>query len=307
MKNNNKTQGDVSGFKVAGGRVGVLLIHSLGGTPVELRIVAQALAREGYTVHCPRIGGLSAGTDVLGLSTWKDWYAGVCAAHDELSKDCDVVYVGGLSAGSMLALKLASERPDRAHGILLFAPTIWPNGWSIPWTFQFFKLVHHKWFARLFRFKQREPFGIKDERIRNFVLDSFRSDDRPLEDLFSRGGGMVLEFRRMVADVKKRLGSIRQHTLMFHPRFDDQSALSNAMLIQKRLGGLVETCVLDDSYHIVTLDRQRSYVVDRTIEFTRRLTSRIEEQEQVARLKDAAAREAPVKAQARTLPGPRRT
>jgi len=40
-----------------GGRVGVLLIHGLGGTPVELRFVAQNLARAGYTVLCCQLAG----------------------------------------------------------------------------------------------------------------------------------------------------------------------------------------------------------------------------------------------------------
>jgi alpha-beta hydrolase superfamily lysophospholipase len=35
-----------------GGRVGVLLIHGLGGTPVELKFVAQALNHIGHTVYC---------------------------------------------------------------------------------------------------------------------------------------------------------------------------------------------------------------------------------------------------------------
>jgi carboxylesterase len=34
---------------------------------------------------------------------------------------------------------------------------------------------------------------------------------------------------------------------------------------------MVETCVLDDSYHIVTVDRQRDLVVERTVAFARRI------------------------------------
>ena len=64
---------------------------------------------------------------------------------------------------------------------------------------------------------------------------------------------------------------------MFHPRHDDQSDLSNSIAIQRKLGGLVELHVLDDCYHMVTLDRQRSIVVERTTEFAARLTKRIED------------------------------
>ena len=169
---------------------------------------------------------------------------------------------------------------------------MWPNGWSIPWYFNFFRLVRHSWVARLFHFKQREPFGIKDERIRNFVINSFKSDNRPVEDLFGRGGTTILQFRLMVKEVKKLLGDIRQPALIFHPRFDDQSDLVNTVKLQRDLGGIVETCVLDDSYHMVTLDRQRGYVVDRTVDFAKRQTQRIADAEAVAKLVKNAAKAA---------------
>ncbi|WP_439544191.1 alpha/beta hydrolase [Hyphomicrobium sp.] len=269
---------------IPGGRVGVLLVHSLGGNPVELRFVAQGIARQGHTVYCPLVPGLGGGTDTSGLSSWQDWYSALEEAHDELKAHCDVVIVGGISAGSMLALRLARERAKDVDGLLLFAPTIWPNGWAIPKHFIFFKLVYHKWVASLMRLQQRAPFGIKDERIRKFVIDSFKSDGRPLEDLFGRGGGLVWEFKALARDVRRRLGEIPQHACVFHPRHDDQSDLSNAFKLQRKLGGTVEVTVLDDSYHMVTLDRQRSLVVDRTVEFVQRLTRGIEEKAAVSRL-----------------------
>jgi carboxylesterase len=275
------TKDKISGFRgslvIPGGRVGILLIHSLGGTPIELRFVAQGLARQGYTIYCPLLPGLGGGTDVSGLSTWQDWYRAVETAHDELKARCDVVLVGGLSAGAMLALRLARERPDDVQGLMLFAPTLFPNGWAVPKGLNFFRLVHQKWFARLFFFHQRAPYGIKDDRIRNFVIDSFKSEERPIEDLFGRGGGLVFEFLRLVKDVRKGLGKINQDCAIFHPRHDDQSSLSNAITLQKNLAGMVEVTVLDDCYHMVTLDKQRSIVVDRAVDFAVRLTQRIQE------------------------------
>jgi carboxylesterase len=291
MNNKDKINAYRGSLVVPGGRVGVLLVHSLGGNPIELRFVAQGLGRLGYTVYCPLLPGLGGGTDVSGMSSWQDWYAALETAHDELKSRCDVVLVGGISAGSMLALRLARERADDVHGLILFAPTIWPNGWAIPRHFNLFKLVRHKWVANFLRFQQRAPFGIKDERIRNFVIESFKSDDRPIEDLFGRGGGLVWEFKALAKDVKRRLGEIRQHALILHPRDDDQSNISNAITLQRKLGGIVEMTVLDDSYHMVTLDRQRSIVVDRTMEFAQRLAQNIEEKAAVAKLKSKGAAE----------------
>jgi carboxylesterase len=289
MNKNDKIKSFRGSLVIPGGRTGVLLIHSLGGNPIELRFVAQGLARCGYTVYCPLLPGLGGGTDPSGLSSWTDWYAAVESAHDELKKHCDVVLAGGLSAGSMLALRLARERPEGVQALMLFAPTIFPNGWAVPRSLHFFKLVQQKALAKMFHFQQRAPYGIKDERIRNFVIESFKSEDRPVEDLFGRGGGLVWEFLRLGRDVKKRLGEIRQPTAIYHPREDDQSDLSNALTLQKYLAGPVEMTVLDDSYHMVTIDRQRNVVVDRAVEFAQRVTQQLEEKQAVSRLVKGAA------------------
>jgi carboxylesterase len=277
MKNSEKMKTAWGSIFVPGGRNGVLLVHSLGGSPIELKFVALALGQCGYTVYCPLLPGLAGGTDVSGLSSWRDWYAALEEAHDELSQQCDTMLVGGISAGTMLALRLAALRSDRVHGLVLFSPTLWPNGWAIPWYFWLFKFVNHRWAARLFHFRARLPHGIKDERLRAFILDSLQGESDVIEDLFGRGGGLVLEFRKLVANVRPLLGRIKQHALIFHPRHDDQSDLSNAIALQRKLAGLVEVCVLDDCYHMVTLDRQRPIVLDRVKEFAGRLAKRSED------------------------------
>jgi len=237
---------------------------------MELKFIAQGLARSGYTVHCPMLPGMTNGTDVLKLSTWRDWYEAAEAAFDELSEHCDTVFVGGLSAGSMVALRLASQRPDEVSGNLVFAPTFWANGWAIPWYFNFFRSVWQRSVARLFNFHQRAPYGIKDERLRKFMIDSLKNENISFDQVYSRHGLMVMNFRRLAGDVKKHLNKVTHPTIIFHPRHDDQSDLSNALKLQSRLAGPVETIILDDCYHMVTLDRQRDLVLDRTLDFVAR-------------------------------------
>lgn len=281
MKNKDKIQSFRGSLVIPGNNVGVLLVHSLGGNPIELRFVAQALARQGYTVYCPLVPGMGGGTDLSELSTRADWYDALKSAHDELKSRCDTIFVGGVSAGSMLALKLAEERPESVHGLMIFAPTFWPNGWAIPRRMKLFHLVRHKCVAGLMKLRQRAPFGIKDERLRNFVIEAFRSDERPIEDLLGRSGKMVWEYSHLAREVRRNLGKIKQRMIIFHPRHDDQSDLKNAMILQRATSGLVETLVLDDCYHMVTMDRQRGIVADRTVEFVQRLLRGIAEKKAV--------------------------
>ena len=287
MKNKEKFQAPRGSLYIPGGSSGVLLVHSLGGSPLEMKAVAHALSRKGMTVYCPIVPGLTFGTDVSGLSTWQDWYKSVSAAFDHLRGVCDTVIIGGASAGSILALRLAAYRQDQAAGLMLYAPTLAVNGWTIPKAFKLFHLVTDKWTARLFKFRTPAPFGIKDERVRNFALESMRGSDNLPADITERGGGTVYEFFSLVRNVRPMLPLVKLHTLIFHPRHDDQSDIKNTMALQRRLGGLVEVSVLDDSYHLVTLDRQRGYVVERTMEFVDRLLAR--QSDKVAVQKPAAS------------------
>jgi carboxylesterase len=275
MKSLHKFQAPRGSLYIPGGSTGVLLLHSLGGSPLELKFVAQSLARQGHTVYCPVVPGLTFGTDVSGMSTWRDWYTAAEAAFDELRKTCDHVIVGGASAGAVLALRLAAFRPTEAAALMLYAPTLAVNGWAIPRSIKLFHLVSDKWTARLFNFRTPAPHGIKDERVRNFALDAMKGDGAMPADITSRSGGTVYEFFRLVRNVKPMLPKIAQHTLIFHPRQDDQSDIKNTVTLQRKLAGMVEVAVLEDSFHLVTLDRQRGYVADRSIDFVDRVLARV--------------------------------
>jgi carboxylesterase len=77
------------------------------------------------------------------------------------------------------------------------------------------------------------------------------------------------ELWRLVDALKPELPNIRQRALLIQAREDDVASISNAQYLQRRLGGLVETLILDDSYHLITVDRQRSVVTDRIVGFVR--------------------------------------
>jgi carboxylesterase len=253
-----------------GGGLGFLLIHGLGGTPMEMRFVAQGLARAGYTVHVPQLAGHCGTADDLKATGWQDWCASVEEEHDRLKQTCDRIVVGGLSMGAILALHHAARHPEDIFALALYAPTLQLDGWGIPWYGRLFDLVHQKWFADLFAFAERDPWGIKDRRLRELVKTAIMSGDSSKAGIAALPGSLMLELRWLVEDTRKRLGGVRQPTLIVHPREDDRASLGNMKYLQHNLAGLVETVVLDDSYHIVTLDRQRHIVVDRTLDFIAR-------------------------------------
>jgi carboxylesterase len=262
--------GDQS-IRLPGGRIGFLLIHGLGGTPIEMRYVAQGLARAGHTVHVPQLAGHCGTADDLRATGWADWYASVEEEHHRMAAHCHTIVVCGLSMGAVLALHHAASYPRDVSALGLYAPTLWLDGWGIPWYGALFSLVTQKWCADLIKFRERDPWGIKDQRLRALVEQAINSGDSSRAGIASLPGSMMLELRYLVQQVRREVGSVCQPTLIMHPREDDRASLRNMHYLQSYLAGVVETVVLDDSYHVVTLDRQRQLVVSRTLDFVTHL------------------------------------
>ena len=267
-------------FSIGEGRTGFLLIHGLGGTPIELKFVAKGLARHGLKVHCCQLAGHCGSAEDLVATGWEDWYASVEQAFDKLRAECDTVVVGGLSMGAVLALHLAAQRGEQVHGLALYAPTLWYDGWAMPW-YRF--LIHigmmspfGRWIVRNFyQFVETEPYGIKDPAIRAVVVAAMNTGDTTQAGILVTPGEAVIQLYRLTGIVKKELPSIQAPAFIVQAREDDLSSLKNTEYLQRKLGGLVDTLVLDDSYHIVTVDRQRDLLIDGTVAFGMLLASRL--------------------------------
>lgn len=254
-------------YRIPGGRTGVLLIHGLCGTPTEMRYVANGLARDGYTVLCPQLAGHCSTNEELKATTWQDWFASAEAGLIELSKTCDKVIVGGLSTGALLALMLAATHPDKVSGLTLYSPTIWLNGKKVPWTMRIARrCLAFRAVAKHFDLPSPQNYGIKDARLLKFIQASAAKDGAaPIPS--TTPGLAALQRRWLAKKVVGLLGQIDQPTLIIHPREDCLADISNAFYLQRNLAGSTELVVLDDSYHLITVDRQRQLVVDATARF----------------------------------------
>jgi carboxylesterase len=284
-------------FTLGNGSTGFLLVHGLGGTPLELKFVAKGLARHGFTVHCCQLAGHCGDESDLLATGWNDWYQSVVDAFERLRDQCETVIVGGLSMGAVLGLRLAAERGDDVHGLALFAPTLWYDGWSTPW-YRFLLSAAMstrlgQWLAgRLYSFQEQEPFGIKDPAIRAVVMAAMHSGDTTRAGILVTPGRSIVELHRLVSVVKRELPTVKTPALIIQARDDDLSSLSNCEYLQRHLGGLVDTLILDDSYHIVTVDRQRDLLIESCAAFATVLSGRraLEQQSDVRSLDEANRR-----------------
>lgn len=254
-------------FTFEGGPVAVLLIHGLTGTPSEVKAVGKAIARRGYTVHGVQLAG-HCGSEADLLSTgWRDWMRSVEDAFEMLRRRHQTVFVGGLSMGALLSLKLAADRPRDVAGLLLFSTTLFYDGWAIPWTRVLVKPALALGFARWVRFVEAPPYGIKDDRLRERIARSMFAGDSAGAGNASTPGRSLRELHRLIAVVKSALPAIRTPALVVHARDDDMTSLRNAGYVAARIGGEVEKVVLDDSYHMVTLDKDRERLIEASVGF----------------------------------------
>lgn len=275
-------------LRYAGGRTGFLLIHGLGGTPTEMRLVARALNQAGHTVHCPQLAGHCAGESELLETGWRDWTQTVIDELDRMRAVCDHVIVGGLSMGAVLAMHVAAIRPEAVDGLALYAPTLWYDGWSIPRYAFLLKWLINTPFGRRYSFVEREPYGLKDLRARALITAAITRGDSSEAGLLGTPAGALQQMWDLIDRTRREMPAITCPTLLVHPREDDIASLSNAFYIQRRLGGLVDAVILDDSYHLVTIDQQRDIVVERSLALAARL-AKPEVRERAAELRVVAA------------------
>jgi len=263
-----------SEFQLAGGRSGVLLIHGLTGTPTEMRFVGNGLNKAGFTVLGMQLAGHCGDTSDLLATGWKDWYASVVAAADRLREQVDHLFVAGLSMGAVLALKLAIDRPRDVDGLGLYGTTFFHDGWATPPIGRLaflLPLATRLGIGRTRTSAENPPYGIKDERIRNRVVGAMLSGDSQAAGLAGFPWPSLAEFQRLSMHVRNRIGRVRAPCVAVHSSDDDVASLRNVRIVERGVSAPVETVLLDDSYHMVTVDQERAKLIERSAAFFRRL------------------------------------
>ncbi|MEI7454100.1 MAG: alpha/beta fold hydrolase [Actinomycetes bacterium] len=113
-----------AGFELSGGKIGVLVIHGFGGSPVSVRPWAQSFNNSGYSVSVPRLPGHGTNWQDLNSTAAADWFAVVEKSFTNLKAKSDHVFVAGFSNGGALALRLAQIRGSEIEGLMLLNPII---------------------------------------------------------------------------------------------------------------------------------------------------------------------------------------
>jgi len=257
-------------FFFEGGRSGVLLIHGLTGTPMEMRLLGKGLNRAGFTVHGMQLAGHCGNVEDLLATGWRDWYASVEQAADAMLGKVDHLFVGGLSMGALLALKLAADRPAQVAGVGVYGATFRYDGWSIPPLARLsflLPLLKKLGIGRGRSFMEQPPYGIRDERLRAQVSTAMLSGDSAAAGLPGNPWHSLAEMYDLAAGVRRQLRQVTAPCLVAHASEDDVASLKNAELVMRGVSAPAELLLLEDSYHMITIDKQRRTLIERSAAF----------------------------------------
>lgn len=225
-----------------------LMLHGLGGGPYEMQFLGEFLHQQGLTVQ----GIVYPGHDRPGkmpYSRWQDWYAHSMRAYRDLAHTHERVSLIGFSTGCPLGLYLASEYP--VSKLVMLAPYFW--------------LRHRQYYGipaetlvKLLGWLIRDiPRGLPvfDPEMRKLSLSVI---DCKTFNVPSVGSAMAL-----INSVKFRLPELQNPILIIQPRKDTVVDPAGAAYLYDQIGSADKTIHwLNDSNHIVTLDRERLQVYE---------------------------------------------
>lgn len=245
-----------------GGRAGVLLFHGLAAAPANLKYIARGLHRAGFTVRVAAVPGYTRGFAASGATGHRDWADAALEQFDRLRAQCDTLAVGGISIGALLALHVAARRPDEVSHVLAMSTTLRFDGWAAPrrrWLLPLATLVRQ---AGRIPVKEREPYGVKDDRLRAWIAAQVRESHASGDSIPPMRIHDLLEARRMMHWVRQDLKAVKAPTLLIHARDDEMATPRSAFDVASGVSSERVNCVLlNDSYHLVAIDKEKARVL----------------------------------------------
>jgi carboxylesterase len=269
------------------------LIHGVTGTPAEMRYLARCLARRGADVYATTLPGHCTSLRDLLKTNEHQWCEHTCNQLAYVRERYEQVYVAGLSAGALLALEASTRVPVDGVGVL--SPTFFYDGWNTPRSHAILpmalKLVPECLQHLLFHI-DGPPYGVKDPVIQAHIRASYTprsvlyewvslwwksteavgngTDPSPAA---SKGYPLfplhtLSEIGRLMNRVRRNLKQVSAPTLILQAIEDDMTGPRNAQFVYDEIASQQKQIVLlNDCYHVITVDRQRQAVVTHLQDF----------------------------------------
>lgn len=229
-------------FFLQGSRTGILLIHGFTATTAEVRLLAQKLYNDGFTVSAPLLPGHGTNLDDLNQIHWEVWISSVEESYRDLAAGCDRVIVGGESMGGLLSLYLAYRYPEISM-VLAYSPAI---------------KVHSLWKSQfVYPFVRYQAKKNLDDGL---AWQGYRYNP-------TRAGKQLY---RMQQYMNSRYSQVRQPVAIFLGGLDETIDLQKARQIYDLLPSTAKAFYFfEQSSHCMILDRDLDQIHDQSLKFIR--------------------------------------
>ena len=239
-------------LSVAGGPIGVLVLHGFTGSPFSMRVIAEQMANAGFSVEMPLLPGHGTSLDDMIPTRFSDWLGAADAAYESLAARTEQVVVVGLSMGGTLTCALA-ERHGEIAGIALVNPLVEP---ASPEMIEGITALLDAGTDRFDAIGSDIALEGADERS---------YPGTPLAALLSLFEG--------VAEVSEALPTITCSVLLFSSPQDHVVTPSNGDHLVASVTGPVERVICERSYHVATLDHDAALIETTAVAFVERVTT----------------------------------
>ena len=252
-------------------RMAAILLHGLCSTTDELHSVEVSLGDLGCTVRPMEIPGYSFDPtlQVQRATGCERWIDAIEREIDALRAAHDRVMLVGISAGASLALASAIRCGARVDALVLMSTTLRFDGWAVPrWRF-LLPLVLYTPLGRFWKYRERAPYGVKNERVRAWIERELRTRRISSAGSSVIGVGHLREHDRLLRHVRGNLARVVcPSVLALHARQDEVAGIGNLGILARGLGcAMFRSVVLGNSFHMITIDNDRRQVVRETLEF----------------------------------------
>jgi carboxylesterase len=239
-------------FHHEGGEVAVLLCHGFTGSPQSLRPWAEHLAEHGMTVSLPLLPGHGTRWEDLRITGWQDWYAEVDRELRLLCERRETVFVAGLSMGGALALRLAAKHGDAVRGVMVVNPANKVHGLAA----HALPVVRHLVPA-----------------TKGIASDIAKPDSRELGyDRVPLHAAHSL--RQFFQATDRELPQVTQPVLLLRsPQDHVVPPVDSARILSRISSTDVKEVLLEQSYHVATLDHDADRIHEESLAFIGRIAS----------------------------------
>ncbi len=237
-------------FLLKAGPAGCLLLHGWGGTCQSMRYLGDRLQAAGITAFAPLLPGAGTSAADLNRTRAADW---VHAAEDHLlalAELCPEVFVVGLSMGAILTLYLGTTHPQVVCGIV-------PINGGV-------ELDNRDFAAMAFRRDLPDVVPSWDE---TWLL----KDPSAVEVAYREmARTTIVDVMGLAKIVEELLPALTVPVLFLQSVHDRVIPARNGPAMAERAASKDKRVVLlQNSYHVATLDHDRDLVAGEVIDFVR--------------------------------------